>query len=143
MQLLIIILLALNLIGVLFLTIRSFIQPKNGSGMEQVQQILASQMGLSREIIEVKAKLDYYYAALKQESEQWQADRQAFEASIQAKPKRKQKSKSKQEENLLLNDRYKEIFELQKQGLNAEEIAKKLDKGCGEVTLILGLAAHK
>lgn len=115
--------------------------------MEQTQKIVENQMALYREMVEVKAKLENYYGAIQQESEKLRADRQVFETALQGlakpKPKSRAKSKLKEEQNLLLNDRYKEIFELQKQGLNAEEIAKKLDKGCGEVSFILELATHK
>jgi DNA-binding NarL/FixJ family response regulator len=135
-QLLIIILLVLNFIGVLFLIIRSFFKTKNDSQLELSQKILENQGQLHRQLMEVKAKLEHYYESIQQESEQWRAEKPAFEAPLQAD------AKPKKEQNLLLNDRYKEIFELKEQGLTADEIAKKLDKGFGEVALILGLAAQ-
>ncbi len=137
MQLLIIILLALNFIGVLFLTIRSIKQPKNDSQTVLGQKILENQGQLHRQLMEVKAKQEHYYKSIKQESKQWRAEKPTFEPPLLAE------TKPKKEQNLFLNDRYKEIFELKEQGLTADEIAKKLDKGFGEVSLILELAAQE
>jgi len=38
-----------------------------------------------------------------------------------------------------LKERYREIFQLEEQGLSAEQIAAKLNKGLGEVEFILRL----
>ncbi|UFJ42152.1 hypothetical protein LOK74_06550 [Brevibacillus humidisoli] len=46
-----------------------------------------------------------------------------------------------EEDSLLLRNRYKRVFELQGEGLKAEEIAKRLGAGRGEVELILSLAS--
>jgi len=46
-------------------------------------------------------------------------------------------------ETLFLNERYKEVFELQDQGLSVSEIAKKLEKGDTEIQLILQLAGKQ
>lgn len=45
------------------------------------------------------------------------------------------------EDRLSLKNRYKRVFELESEGLGAEEIAKRLGAGRGEVELILSLAA--
>lgn len=45
------------------------------------------------------------------------------------------------EDALRLRNRYKRVFELHGEGLNSEEIAKRLGAGRGEVELILALAA--
>ncbi|AGK55390.1 DUF6115 domain-containing protein [Bacillus sp. 1NLA3E] len=137
MQLLIIILLVLNFIGVLFLIIRSFFKTKNDSQLVLSQKILENQGQLNRQLMEVKSKLEHYYESIQLEPQQWRAEKPFFEAppQVETKPKKEQK--------LLLNDRYKEIFELNVQGLTADEIAKKLDRGYGEVSLILGLAAQE
>lgn len=137
MQILIIVLLVLNIVGVLFWVIHSFNQPIYDSRQNLSQKILENQNQLFRELMEVKAKANHYYQLIQQESERFGAEGKAFEseAQVQAEPKKVQ--------NLFLNDRYQEIFDLQKQGLTVEEIAKKLEKGCGEVSLILELASQE
>jgi hypothetical protein len=51
-----------------------------------------------------------------------------------------QKDRTNPSEHLLLNDRFKEIFDLKERGLSTEQIAKELQKGFGEVAFILDLA---
>jgi len=46
-----------------------------------------------------------------------------------------------EEDALRLRNRYKRVFELQREGLSSEEIAKRLGAGRGEIELILSLAA--
>lgn len=74
--------------------------------------------------------------AFEKETEQWRTVNQHMEAAVD------QTTKSLNKQHLLLQDRYREIFELYGQGLTAEEIAKKLNKGYGEVAFILELAAQ-
>lgn len=49
----------------------------------------------------------------------------------------------KVENNLFITERYKEIFDLYDKGLSAEQIAKELEKGLGEISFILQLANLK
>jgi DNA-binding NarL/FixJ family response regulator len=129
-------LLVLNLLGVVFLIVKSSSQKKSPSQQGYYQKILENQKILSREMTELKMAMEHHHTLIKQEYEQLQAERQAFTASVQTK------AQSNNGQNLLLNDRYKEIFELQEQGLSAEQIAAKLEKGFGEVDFILQLAAQ-
>jgi DNA-binding NarL/FixJ family response regulator len=55
-------------------------------------------------------------------------------------PHTAQRERHNPSEHLLLNDRYKEIFDLKERGLSTEQIAKELQKGFGEVAFILDLA---
>lgn len=90
-----------------------------------------------REMSQLKTTMEQQHKLIAHEFEQWKAERQALEVSIQNAPT------SNHKENLFLYERYKEIFDLQKQGLTAEQIAKKLEKGSGEVALILQLAVQE
>lgn len=89
------------------------------------------------EITELKKDLEHSHTLLQQAFKQWRTERQAFETTNQSA------SKSSNEQNLFLNDRYSEIFELHKKGLTVEQIAKELGKGCGEISFILQLDAQK
>lgn len=128
-------LLGLNLLGVVILVVRGTFERKNSFGQELQLKIIDEQKKLSREMTVLKQTIEDYQTIFLQESERQRAERQVFEASVQTV------TKSKREQELFLNDRYKDIFDLQKKGLSAEQIAKKLEKGCGEISFILQLAA--
>lgn len=130
------ILLGLNLIGVIYLAIRVSFNNKFDSHLKLNQRINDNQKQITREITELKIALTHFHKTFLQETEQWRSERQALEASIHAT------RKSNSGKNLLLNDRYKEIFDLQAQGLTVDQIAKKLEKGSGEVAFILQLASQ-
>ncbi|ETI68107.1 DUF6115 domain-containing protein [Neobacillus vireti] len=130
------ILLGLNLIGVIYLAIRVSFNNKFDPQQKLHQKINDNQKQITREITELKIALNHLHKTFQQESEQWRSERQALEASIKAA------RKSNIGQNLLLNDRYKEIFDLQAQGFSVDQIAKKLEKGSGEVAFILQLAAQ-
>jgi DNA-binding NarL/FixJ family response regulator len=131
------ILLGLNLIGLLYLVVIGSFRREVVPQQELHQKIVENQNKVIREIAELKGTMKYNHTSLQQEIEQWRVERQAFEASVKAT------TKLKNEQNLFLNDRYKEVFDLQKQGLTVEQIAKKLDKGNGEVSFILQLATQE
>ncbi|CAH2712914.1 hypothetical protein BACCIP111895_00047 [Neobacillus rhizosphaerae] len=131
------ILLGLNLIGVIYLIVQGSLRRKIAPKEELYQKMNDNQKQLTREISELKMTLKHYQQTLKQESEQWRIERQTLEASIKAT------RKTMSGQDLLLNDRYKEIFDLQDQGLSVDQIAKKLEKGSGEVAFILQLAAQQ
>ncbi|MDF2859009.1 MAG: hypothetical protein K0Q87_4860 [Neobacillus sp.] len=132
------ILLGLNFIGVLYLVIRNSTRQEAANEEENHQAFLVKQQLVLREISELRVNVEDFHQSVKREIKQLRAERKAFEASLQI-----EKKKSKQVENLFLNDRYKEIFDLQQQGLSVEEIANKLEKGHGDVALILQLAAQE
>lgn len=100
------------------------------------RRLLENQLRIFQEISELKKSLEQFQMAFEKESEQWRTVNQHMEAAVDQTPK------SLNKQHLLLQDRYREIFELYGQGLTAEEIAKKLNKGYGEVAFILELAAQ-
>lgn len=130
------ILLGLNLIGVIYLAIRVSFNDKFDAQQKSHQKMNENQNQIIREITELKIAVNHLHKTFQQETEQWRSDRQALEASINAA------RQSNSGQNLLLNDRYKEIFDLQAHGLSVDQIAKKLEKGSGEVAFILQLAAQ-
>jgi DNA-binding NarL/FixJ family response regulator len=129
-------LLVLNLIGVIYLVVRGSLRREVDPQQEWHLKIHENLKKMKREISEQKINLDHYQRSLKQESEQWKEARKAFESSLLAK------KESNIGQNLFLNDRYKEIFDLHKHGLSVEEIAQRLEKGNGEVSFILQLDAQ-
>jgi t-SNARE complex subunit (syntaxin) len=128
------ILLGLNFIGVLFLIFRSSSRQEVANQQENDQAFLVKQHQVLREL---RVNVEEFHQTLQREIQQFRTERKALEVSLQVE------KKSKQVENLFLNDRYKEIFDLQQQGLSVEEIANKLEKGHGEVAFILQLAAQE
>ncbi|MCL6574105.1 MAG: hypothetical protein K6T88_20915 [Bacillus sp. (in: Bacteria)] len=126
-------LLVLNLIGVIYLVVRGSLRREVDSQQEWHLKIHENLNKMKREISEQKISLDHYQRSLQQESELWKEARKAFHSSRLAT------KESTIEQTLLLNDRYKEIFDLHKQGLSIGEIAQKLEKGNGEVSFILQL----
>jgi DNA-binding NarL/FixJ family response regulator len=131
-----IILLGLNLIGVIYLVVRGSLRREVDSQQEWHLKIHEHLNKMKREISEQKISLDHYQRSLQHESQQWKEARKAFQSSLLAT------KESTIQQTLLLNDRYKEIFDLHKQGLSVGEIARKLEKGNGEVSFILQLDAH-
>jgi len=132
-----IILFGLNLLGVLFILVKGAKQPNQDFRQESQQQIVEKQRQLQSEINELNARIKQFSRIAQKNSVQPRVESKIEETSAVTE------MEVKKDQNLFLNDRYKEIFELKKQGLAAEEIAKKLDKGLGEVSLILELAAQE
>lgn len=128
-------LLALNLIGILFLLTKKTGKSDIDSQQIYFQKLLEKQQMISSEIAELKGQTEYYHDLMQEEFANWRVERKALESSLQ------QEAKKEKQTNLHLNDRYKEIFELHEQGLTVDEIARKLEKGVGEVTFILQLAS--
>jgi hypothetical protein len=130
-------LLVLNIIAVLFLVGKNSF--RNNFDYQQVshQKMSENNQKIVLEISELKKDLEHSHTLLQQAFKQWRTERHAFETTNQSA------SKSSDEQNLFLNDRYSEIFELQKKGFTVEQIAKELGKGCGEVSFILQLDAQK
>jgi hypothetical protein len=136
-NLLYIVLLCLNLIGVLYLIVKDSVRQKFDYEKDIYQKIIENQKKVILEFNEIKGTMEYYHLLFQQEYEQWKSERQAMELSDNAE------TKSNISQSLFLNDRFKEIFDLQKQGLSVEQIATKLGKGTGEVSFILQLAAQE
>ncbi len=97
-------------------------------------EIFVKQKKLSREMVVLKDKLKQYHAIIQNEVHQLKEERRKLEKMVEGSVK------TNTMHQLFLNDRFEQIFTLQKQGLSAEQIAKKLDKGTGEVSFILELA---
>lgn len=130
-------LLALNLIGTIFLIAKKSGKKGFDSQKPYFQNLLEMQQKMTREMAELKAKSEHIHGFIQEEFAIWRAEHKALVASLQ------KVEKSKTQPNLQLNDRYKEIFELHQQGLSVEEIAKELEKGVGEVAFILQLASNR
>ncbi|MEH7355990.1 hypothetical protein V7150_20890 [Neobacillus drentensis] len=129
--------LGLILIGVIYLAVRDSLRRKLDSNKDLYQKMNENQKQLIQEITELKIAIRQYQQTIKAENEQWRIDRHELVASIKAT------EKTMSGQNLLLHDRYKEIFDLHNQGLSVDQIAMKLEKGSGEVAFILQLAAQE
>lgn len=130
-------LLVVSIIIVLYLVVKVFSRQKSDDQQDLHKKIIENQAILSREIHELKVLLMHHQTLIQNEHEQWKAELKAYEASAKIESKTKTSDNG---QNLFLNDRYKEIFELQEKGLTVDEIAKQLGKGSGEVSFILQLA---
>ncbi|MDF2557324.1 MAG: hypothetical protein K0R71_1152 [Bacillales bacterium] len=128
--------LVLIIIPILILILKSFTKWKATQDREMYQRFLENQNILFREITELKRAIDYQKNLAQQEISQLREEIKFATVKVQTP------IESKSEQNLLLNNRYMEIFELQKKGLTAEQIAAKLDRGLGEVEFILQLASQ-
>lgn len=130
-------LLVVTIIVVLYLVVKGFSRQTSEDQQNLHQKIIENQAILSREIHELKVLMKHHQTLIQNEHEQWKAELKAYEASAKIESKTKTSDNG---QNLFLNDRYKEIFELQEKGLTVDEIAKQLGKGSGEVSFILQLA---
>jgi hypothetical protein len=132
-------LLAVNLIGVLYLVIKSSFHKKVDYQQDATLKMLSNQEKIIRQMSDLKSMVENDRIIDQRAQEEWKAEILAALDTVAAvAPETKSTSNSGQ--HLLLNDRYKEIFNLQKKGLDAEQIAKELGKGYGEVAFILQLA---
>ncbi|MEH7073151.1 DUF6115 domain-containing protein [Neobacillus drentensis] len=129
-------LLVVSIIVVLYLIVKVFSMQKSDYLQDQQQKIIENQAILSREMQELKELMMHHQTLIRNKHEQWKSGLKANE-KIEFKTKIEDSV-----QNLFLNDRYKEIFDLQKQGLTADEIAMQLGKGSGEVSFILQLAVQ-
>ncbi|MFP5113117.1 DUF6115 domain-containing protein [Bacillaceae bacterium C204] len=132
-------LLVVSIIVVLYLVVKVFSRQKSDDQQDLHKKIIENQGILSREIHELKVLLMHHQTLIQNEHEQWKAELKAYKASAKMESKTKTSNSG---QNLFLNDRYKEIFELQEKGLTVDEIAKQLGKGSGEVSFILQLAVQ-
>ena len=121
----------------IYLAVRDSLRRKLDSNKDLYQKMNENQKQLIQEITKLKIALKQYQQTIKAENEQWRIDRHELVASIKAT------EKTMSGQNLLLHDRYKEIFDLHNQGLSVDQIAMKLEKGSGEVAFILQLAAQE
>ncbi|WP_040209401.1 DUF6115 domain-containing protein [Neobacillus jeddahensis] len=132
----ILVLLAVNLIAVLFLVVKGSSSQGDKDQLTAHQKLNKQYQNMMQEMTQLKSTIEQSHSILMHEFEQWKVERQALESSMRVA------ATPPKIENLFLNERYQEIFDLQRQGFSVEQIAKKLDKGCGEITLILQLAAQ-
>ncbi|WP_066366940.1 DUF6115 domain-containing protein [Neobacillus fumarioli] len=118
-------LLVLNFLGMIFLMVKNF----SSKTSPDHRKILETQKLLTREMAELTMAIDHLHQSIQQEAEQLRTEVQSIQSSI----------KGNVQQELLLKERYREIFQLEEQGLSAEQIAAKLNKGLGEVEFILRL----
>ncbi|MFH7818114.1 helix-turn-helix domain-containing protein [Neobacillus thermocopriae] len=123
-------LLLLNGIGVFLLLLKGTNKQKGNVQIDLQKKFAEQQMIWNREWNELKTMMERHHEEVLTELGKWEATRQSMQ----------QTSHSTQNQHLFLQDRYKEIFHLHQQGFSVEQIAKKLDKGVGEVSFILQLA---
>jgi hypothetical protein len=128
------ILLVLNLIGVLYLAIRISKHQDVPLKKDLNLEIFEKQKKVNRDMVELKATLEQTHTQILKELRQLRVENVELQKLVQTPVH------TNPEHHLLLNNRYGEIFTLQKQGLSPEQIAKKVDKGTGEVLLIIELA---
>jgi hypothetical protein len=128
------ILLVINLLGLLYLVTKISAPREVSDHKELPLEIFERQKKLSRDMVVLKENLEIYHTVIVKEMHQWREEREKLEKLIEGS------AKSQNVHHLFLNDRFEHIFSLQKQGLSVEQIAKKLDKGTGEVSFILELA---
>jgi len=130
-------LLALNLLGVLYISVKLSLRKKTDSQQEMNQKLIENMMIIKREMADLKSFVDQHTRLFQIEMARFRAERE------QAVEEPKIQEVERENEHLFLTDRYKDVFELQKQGLSIGEIAKKLDKGYTEIEMILQLAGKQ
>jgi DNA-binding NarL/FixJ family response regulator len=134
---LILTLLSLNFLGVLFIIYKISIQKKSDTQQELNQKLIENLIKIKREMSDLKTFVDQHTRLFQVEMARFRAEQErspVVASTIEQKVER---------ETLFLNERYKEVFELQDQGLSVSEIAKKLEKGDTEIELILQLAGKR
>lgn len=141
MDYLLITLLGLNLLGVFYVMVKVTFRQKANSNQDVNQTLIENMIKMKGELGELKASIDQQNRMLQMELSRIKPERSPVVEK--QKPSIKVKVQEERPETLFLNDRYKEIFDLQQQGLSTEEIAKKLKKGYSEVELILQLAGKR
>jgi DNA-binding NarL/FixJ family response regulator len=128
------ILLSLIAIAVFYLVIKVTIRKDVKAEQSLQVKMLETNQQIKHEIFELKLAMEHLSGLYQQLNEKRYQERNTVETNNSIN--------TSNEQILQLNDRYKEIFSLQKQGLTVEQIAKKLDKGNGEVSMILQLATN-
>lgn len=137
MNYLILTLLSVNLLGVFYIIYKISVQKKSDSNQELNQKLIENLIKIKREMSDLKTFVDQHTRLVQVEMARFRAEQER--PSVVA-PTTEQKV---ERETLFLNERYKEVFELQDQGLSVSEIAKKLEKGDTEIQLILQLAGKQ
>ncbi|MGG3563613.1 hypothetical protein ABES03_18675 [Neobacillus rhizosphaerae] len=130
--------LVVNFIAVLYLVIKSSFRKKMDYQQELSLKMLSNQEKLIRQMSDLKSIVEHNHLIIQRENEQWKAE--MVQAMNSVKIESDSISKANNGQQLFLNDRYKEVFDLKAKGLSVEEIAKQLGKGNGEVAFILQLA---
>jgi DNA-binding NarL/FixJ family response regulator len=130
------ILLGLNLISVLILIKQSSSKQAISSQQDVYQDMLQHHLKMKQELSELRGTVELCAISIQQKNEQNKLDKNAAISPVSST------NKANQVKKLSLNVRYKEIFDLHQQGLTAEQIARKLEKGYDEVSFILELASQ-
>lgn len=128
-------LLGLNLLAVLYLIIRNTsIRGVINNQQNFEKECFEKNNKLIREVVELGRVVERSHRNIQNQIQQLRQERIVENLSTG------DLDLSASAQHLLLNDRYKEIFDLKKNGLTVEQIAKELGKGYGEVAFILDLA---
>ncbi len=101
------------------------------------QKFIENNKHVNLEITELRRMVENYHSALKQVKEQLSTRNQIPDSTFQMETKLNSEI---QEKKLFLNDRFRDVFDLHKQGLSVEQIARELEKEYDEVSFILQLA---
>lgn len=108
------------------------------------KQLGEGQKHLAREAEQTRLELMQEIASLRRRVEElensWSARQQAPSAS---QPAQAAAAAEAEPDMLALRERYRRVFELAKEGLSPDEIAKRLGAGRGEIDLIFMLAAKR
>lgn len=130
-------LLSLNLLCVLYIIFKMTVQKKKDSQQELNQKLIENLIKIKREMSDLKTFVDQHTRLFQVEMARFRAEQERPPIVVEDREPKVER------EQLFLHDRYKEIFDLQQQGLSISEIARKLEKGDSEVELILQLAGKR
>ncbi|CRK80931.1 DUF6115 domain-containing protein [Neobacillus massiliamazoniensis] len=130
------ILLGLNLIGVLILIKQGSSKQVNSSQQDVYQNMIQNHVKMKQELSELRGTVELCAISIQQKNARKKLNKNT---SLSVVPST---NKANHVKKLSLNVRYKEIFDLHQQGLTAEQIARKLEKGYDEVSFILELASQ-
>lgn len=114
-------------------TLRRFVERIRGENEQALTEWRSREAALHRELAELRKRVN----SLEQELAL------ANDALAAAGNSRAGEPDKAAEDVFALKERYRRVFEWQAQGLGAEEIAKRLGAGQGEIELILSLAASR
>ncbi|MFD2371324.1 DUF6115 domain-containing protein [Brevibacillus sp. GCM10020057] len=130
----------------LLLTYRTADKAETDKKLQQLgNQIRQEKNWLQAQLQEQSAELHQELRSLRERVEQLEAsDRRGRETPLADGAIAAPGGQEPQDVDMLaLRERYRRVFELQREGLSAEEIAKRLGAGRGEIDLIFSLARKK
>lgn len=118
-------------------TLQRFVLQVQKETDQTIQQIGQNKQEHTREVNQLHQRLHKLEAEINQLRVTVSALQQASNGSAEATVT---KEEVKEDDSFLLRERFKRVFDLKNEGLNADEIAKKLGAGRGEIDLIFSLA---